>query len=480
MAVLRHISLDDEHVQKMIPYLEKHGGNLCAAIREIINRDVLHSLHQKSSAIDTSLLNWMLKEMEDILVPDKVLDEIIDPGLMTSMSKFERSVRQKLEELEWDIEMVFKYDSETYPSEILIEMRGSRQQTKFLASLLSQYFVKNSLHYSPLEIKYVVNINSCIKIGFFRSNKKDAQLSLITFFGGLNEIITAIKSRPDFWRDIIHRHLSSNYNMVTVHRNYLEDIFTDKIPVGEIMIETRAKKPLQDIPLREFLVLMKEVYEAARVVDRVEIDNETVIVSHYYRNKNAAERLKNSLILLLESNGHLYDAKTTANMIVLRHRPEVGMKINEMVEHMKTSNSTVDQELMVFMTFLEGLRDLPDIPMSLTVLGRRIGKSLLQEYEKENSIKNWDLVNFKKAMENIDSRLHRVSEWKLEDRHLLYTIQQCSIAETGNTFDRYICYTIREVFKGVLEQAFGNKAELKINKLISRGDSFCEVSIKIP
>lgn len=480
MPVLRHISIDDEYVEKMKPYMEKCNGNISAAIREIINLSGKHSLRQNSSAVDACLLDWMIKEIDGTLVPDKILDEILDPGFMTSMSGFEKYVKRRTEELKWDIDMVFKYDSETFPSEILIEMRGEPYKTKFLACLLSQYLVKNSLFGSPLEIKFVVNINSCIKIGFFRSNKKDAQISLVNFFGGLNEIVNVIKSSPDFWKDLIHRHLSSNYNMVTIHRNYLEDIFANKMPAGEIMIETRAKKPIQDIPFKELLALMKEVYEAARVVDSVEIDDETIIVYHNYRNRNAAERLKNGLVMLLESNGHLYDAKTTTNLILLRHRPDVGIKINEMVEHLKISHSMVDQELMVFMAFLEGLRDIPDIPTSLAVLGRRIGKSLLKEYEKENDIKNWDLETFKKAMETIDSKLHRMSEWKLGDRHLLYTVRKCSIAATENTFDNYTCHTIREVFKGVLNQAFGNKAELKINKLLSHGDSFCEVSIRIP
>jgi len=480
LPVLRHISLDDEHVDKMKTYLEKNSGNLCAMFKEILGQAGKYSLRMNSSAIDTVLLNWLLKEVEDILIPDKVLDEILDPGFITSMTNFEKSVKQRIEELEWDIDIVFKYDSVTFPSEIFIEMRGSPQKTKFLASILSQFLVKNSMESAPLEIKFVVNINSCMKLGFFRSNKKDSQKSLNTFFGNLNETMNVIKNRPDFWKDVIHRHVASNYNMVTVHRNYLEDIFTDKIPHGEIMIETMAKRPVRDIPLKELLALIKVVYEAARVVDRVNIDNEKIIVSHYFRNKGAAERLKNGLVMLLESNGHLFDAKTTTNMIVLSHRPDVGMKMNEIVDHLRSSSSTMDQELMMFMAFLEGLREIPDIPLSLTTLGRRIGRSLLMEYEKENNIKNWNLETFKKAMETIDSKLHRVSEWKLENRDLIYTIRQCSISETGNTFDRYICHTIREVFKGVLSQAFGNKAELKINNLLSRGDSFCEVSIRIP
>jgi predicted hydrocarbon binding protein len=140
----------------------------------------------------------------------------------------------------------------------------------------------------------------------------------------------------------------------------------------------------------------------------------------------------------------------------------------------------VDQELVMFMTYLKGLKDIPDIPISFTALGRRIGRSLMLEYEKENNIEKWDLQNFHKALQIIDSRLHRVSEWKLEGNNLLYTIRKCNIVSEENTFDTYVCHTARETFKGALDYAFGNKAELKIKKLLSHRDNFCEVAIRIP
>jgi predicted hydrocarbon binding protein len=359
-------------------------------------------------------------------------------------------------------------------------MIGAPQKIKFVACILSQYLVKNSLEYAPLEVKYAVNVNNCIKVGLSRSNKKEARRSLFTFFGGMDEIIKITRSRLPFWKDVISRHVLSNYNMVTVHTNYLEDLFADKIPAGEIMIENLSKKPIQEIPLKEMLPLIKEVYETSRIADRVDIDKDTVIVSHSYRTKEAVEKLKKSLVALLEANGHLYDAKSAANMIVLAHRKDVGIKINEIVDVLKTSNSTLDQVLLMFMAFLEGLKDMPDIPISLTALGRRIGRSLMHEYEKENGIKEWSPKNFQNALEIIDSRLHRVSEWKLEGKNLLYTVRKCHIAAEGNTFDTYICHTAREMFKGALEYAFGNKAELDIKKLLSHGDNFCEVMIRIP
>jgi len=295
----------------------------------------------------------------------------------------------------------------------------------------------------------------------------------------MDEVVKTIKSRQAFWKSIIKGHLMSNYNMVTIHRNYFEDLLANKIPADEVTIENMAKRPIQEIPLKEMLSFIKDVYETGRVAERVDIDKDNLIVFHSYRNKDAIETLKKILIALLEANGHLYEAKSTANMIVLAHRPDVGIKINEIVNDLKTSSNRVDHELIMFMGFLKGLKDIPDIPISLTALGKRIGRSLMQEYEKENDIRNWSPETFKKALETIDSRLHRESEWKLDGKNLRYTVSNCKIATEGNKFDTYVCHTIREAFKGAVGYAFGNKAELDVKKLLTHGDTFCEVVIRI-
>ena len=446
----------------------------------MINLAGKYSRHTNSSAIDISLLNWTLSELDGILIPDNILDETINPILMHSVIELEEYLRHRLLELEWGIDLGLKSDRDSYPSEVLLEVKGASQRIKFVACMVSQYLVKNSQILAPLEIKKVTRSTEGIKVELSRSNKKDAYKSLCTFFGERDEVIKTIKSRPAFWKSLIERHLLGNFNMVTVHRNYFEEILANRVPLGEIMIENLAKKPVQDIPLTEMLPLIKEVYETSRIADRVEIDKDTIALFHNFRTKEAIEKLKKSLVLLMESNGHLYDAASVANMIVLRHRPDVGTKINEIVDSLKTSNSTVDQELLVFMTYLKGIRDIPDIPMSLTSLGRRMGKTLMQEYESENSIKKWDLGNFSKALEVIDSRLHRESEWKLDGKDLLYTIKKCDLASDGNVFDNYVCHTARETFKGALNYAFGNRAELNVNKLVTHGDNFCEVMIRIP
>jgi len=267
--------------------------------------------------------------------------------------------------------------------------------------------------------------------------------------------------------------------MVTVHRNYFEDLLDGKIPAWEVTIENHAKKPIREIPLKEMLHIMKDVFETSRIVERVEIDKDAMILFHSYRDGKAIEKLRKSCHALMEANGHMYDARATTNVVILTHRSDVGMKINEIVGSLKSSNSRLDQELLVFFGFLKGLKDIPDIPISLTSLGRRTGKSLMQEYEREKLIKTWTLDNFQQALQSIDARLHRESEWKLQGKDLLYTIRKCQIVAEGNMFDTYVCHTAREAFKGALRYAFGNKAELNINKLLTHGDDFCEVFIRI-
>lgn len=480
MNITRHISLDDDHIEKMKQYIDKHNGNFGDALRDMINLAGKNSYRSNSSAIDISLLNWTLSEIDGILIPDDILDETINPMLINSMGELEEFLKHRFSELEWGTDLVLKYDRDSFPSNVLVEIKGPSKRIRFVACMVCQYLVKNSLIQAPLEIKKVTESTECIKVELLRSNIKDAKKSLLTFFGERDEVMKTIKSRPAFWKALIDRHFISNYNMVTVHRNYFEDILSDRVPPGEIMIENLAKKPVRDIPLQEMLSLIKEVYETSRIADRVEIDKDTIALFHNFRTKEAVEKLKKSLVLLLESNGHVYDAATIANMIVLRHRPDVGTKINEIVTNLKTSKSTVDQELLVFMAYLKGIRDIPDIPMTLTSLGRRIGIYLMQEYERENSIKNWDLDTFSKALAMIDSRLHKESEWKLDGKNLLYTVRKCNLAADGNSFDVYVCRTARETFKGALNYALGNRAELEINKLITHGDNFCEVMIRIP
>lgn len=477
--VTKHISLEKDYINRIQPYVERHNGNISSAIREIIGNTERSGLPKNTSVIDSHLLDWILDDVNGILIPDNVLDEIVSPRSIRSMKDFEDYINHRFKEFEWGVNISLKYNDNISPFNVFIDIKGPYQKSRFMAHILSQLLIKSFLERNPLEIKSVNYSGNYINIEMSRSDKKRSMDSLVTFFGGMDEIVRTIKNRPDFWKSLVHRHTVSNYNMVTIHRNFFEDILSCKSPTGEIMIETIAKRSIQDIPIRDMLSYIKEIYETSRIADRVDISNGNITVFHNFRDIQAVEKIKKSLTLLLEASGHLYDARITSNTIILKHRPDIGMKINEIVNNLITSNSSVDQQLIIFMTFIKGLKEIPDVPLYLTSMGRRIGKSLLQEYEKENNIKEWNLGNFKIALENVDAKIHTRSEWKLDGNNLIYRVRKCNIAIEGNTLDKCICHISREVFKGALSYAFGNRAELEVKKLLSHGDNYCEVVIKI-
>lgn len=486
----KNISLDNEHLNRLKPYIEKHNGNFSSAMREIIDKVEKSVIPENFSFVHDPYLNWLLEETHGRLIPDNILSMIIDPSLIHDMSNLGKHINKKLAELDWKVNIKIDYNNNNgnnknnnivFPSHIFIDIIGTSYKMSIVALMISQFIVQNSPESSPFLIKSVIHLGSHMQVELSNAtSKKEGLKSLHTFFGEMEDTTKAIKDRTSFWNQMVSRHAISNYQMVTIHKNYYEDILAGKIPMGETMIEILAKKPIQDIPLGELLPLIKQVYEISGVVDKVEIRDSNIVLFHNYRNKDATERIKKSLIMLMETNGHLYDGKTAANIIVLEHRPDVGTKINLLVEHLKNSDNKLDQELATFMTYLKSLNNINDTPMSISVMGRRIGTSLIQAYEKENNIKEWNLENFQKAFTVIDSKIHKDSEWKKEGSSLLYRIRKCAITMEDNNFDAYICRASREAFKAALDYAFGNKADLEIRKLKAHGDNYCEVSIKLP
>ena len=498
--ISKHISIDEEYFDRIKPYIEKHNGSLGAALTEIINQVEMYNYFTN---IDTSLSDWIFKEAEGRLVPDSVIDTIIDPSLINSMKKLDEYLNDRFSKSDWNVNINLETDSDALPSNILIDIRGSPSKINIVACILSKYLIRHSSERSPLGIKSVTIFDESIRIELCMMDKKKSLESLSTYFGYTHEILAIIKDKSAFWKTIIERHIISNYNMVTIHRNHFEELLANDISLlGEITIEILTKKAIRDIPLEELLFLIKCVYENSRIVDMVEIDMHDIIVYHSYRNQIAIDKLKRILVALLENGGHLYDAKSASNMIILRYRPDIDIKIDQIIANLKISESNIDQELTKFIICLNGIKDMP-ISSTLTSLGKKIGRSLMQEYEKENKNKYqnghkenggnndsednsnilshdsyWNIEKFKKAIEIIDLKFHRISEWKLENGHMVYIVKKCNIAKDGNKINPYICHTIREMLEGALEYAFGDNAKLEFKKLMSHGDNFCEVIIR--
>lgn len=323
----RNISLEKEHIEK-IKSIRKYNGNFSAALRDIIGQTT-----KKSSVSDDYLFRWLMKEVDGVLLPDNILNEIINPYLINSMESLETFLNDKF--FDWNLHISFKYDNNLSPCNVVVDIRsgceegnswGNGQKIKMAASIISQFLVKNS-HVIPLKINCVdlddVNeLNGRGSVEFSRSDRQEAMKSLVRFFGEneeRNEIVKEIMSgsNANFWKSIVDLHVSSGYNMVTIHKKYFENLFSGKAFVDDFMIENLAKKPICDIPLEEMFNYIKQINDISNIIDRFEIDGDNLILYHNYRDKSAIEKLKDGFIQLLGASGHSYSAKLASNMIIL-------------------------------------------------------------------------------------------------------------------------------------------------------------------
>lgn len=324
----RNISLAEEHIEKIKSYVVKYNSNFSAAIRDIIGRTT-----KKSSLSDDYLFRCLMKEVDGVLLPDNILNEIIDPYLINSMESLETFLNDKF--FDWNIHITLKYDTNVFPCNVVLDIRsggeegdswGCGQKIRLAASIISQFLVKNT-HIFPLKISRVdldeVNgLSGCGSVEFSRSDKQEAMKSLVRFFGEneeRNQILRDMRrgSNVNFWKSIVDLHVSSGYNMVTIHKQYFESLFSEKVFVDDIMIENLAKKPICDIPLVEMFDYIKRVNDTSNIIDRFEIDGDKLILFHNYRDKSAIEKLRDGFILLLGASGHSYNAKLANNMIIL-------------------------------------------------------------------------------------------------------------------------------------------------------------------
>lgn len=323
----RNISLAKEHIEK-IKSIGKYNSNFSAAIRDIIGQTT-----KKSSVSDDYLFSWLMKEVDGVLLPDNILNEIIDPYLINSMESLETFLNDKF--LYWNIHISFKYDNNVSPCNVVVDIKdggkegdswGWGQKIRMAASIISQFLVKNSqvipLKISCVDLDEANELSGCGSVEFSRSDRQEAMQSLVRFFGEneeRNRILGEMRrgSNVNFWKSIVDLHVSSGYNMVTIHKQYFESLFSNKLPADDMMIENLAKKPICDIPLQEMFNYIKKVNDASNIIDRFEIDGDKLILFHNYRDKSAIEKLRDGFILLLGANGHSYNAKLASNMIIL-------------------------------------------------------------------------------------------------------------------------------------------------------------------
>lgn len=417
--------------------------------------------------IQVPLFEWLLKKTRGLILDKQILDYIIDPFSITSISELEDFVNNMCRDFGWHVEVMIDSDNNENATNATMTLTGvHKENVYFLARMLGEYLAI----YRKMGIVSVHPLLGELEIEFKRKSSTDEALQDLTNnLGYMVNIEKELKARPNFWNRLISEHSATNYNLVSIHKNFYEDLMSGKMPKAIFTIESASSRPLEDMPLSQFLHTIKTVSETSRMVNRVYVEGNNLKIRHGFRNMKAVENIKNIFINVLEENEYCYDAEITSTLIFLRHHPEIEEKTHELFIKLSENGGDVQKIISEFVAFLRTVKDIEFID-HIKSFGRRLGRELMQQYEKKYGYTYWDLQSFKKAFEPADRQIE--SDWDMRTNSLRYTVQQCAYAD-----DPKKCHMHREIFRGALEYAFGDSADVDIIKLLSHGDEYCDVYI---
>ncbi len=343
MVVRKNISLENSHLKKLEVLTKKHNGNLSAAIRDAI--DVTEAaLHRYDTvekavsgiAVDTKELTareksietgknvllsspifvWMIKYTRGIPLDKEILDELLDPLKIKTISELDKQINDISSESGWNCKIsIFSMDN-IAPSTATVSVAGDNEYYRdFLAQLVVMYLVYNK----GLDVEVVHKRARTIRIDLTSREEGAQPLAVKKHFGYLKDVMDEFNSRQDFWKNLVEIYSSVNYNMVSLYRDYYEELLAGNKVIDEGIFESLSKKHISNIPHPDFLKLLKKTHESLLIANKIEIFDHNINIYHNYKNEKAIQRIRDYYLSLLRANGHEYEAKYSTSLIVLNH-----------------------------------------------------------------------------------------------------------------------------------------------------------------
>lgn len=329
MSVRKNISLEKGHLRKLEPLVLKHKGNFSAAMREII--DLIDTMTRDPEAINNlidglktdynlteNVIFWLIKQARGRIIDPEHLNSIIDPVKIVMLSDLEKYMGEMTNGASWQTNIrIEDYDDNVNPSYLTLTLSGnSNYKLEFLGGLISSFLVSHKKQ----EIVSLKKMSNKITVSFRKQiNANIAKQSLINYFGDMEDISAEITKKQDFWKCIVNLYKQTNYNMVTIPKNYYQELLIGKEAPSYLTapIEAIHKIPIRDIPLDVLIPTMKSVYEYMGIVERIDVNENTLYIYHGNTDKRAISAIEKILLNVLNSHGTRYESRCSENLIVM-------------------------------------------------------------------------------------------------------------------------------------------------------------------
>ncbi|MFH0904794.1 MAG: hypothetical protein V1854_06385 [Methanobacteriota archaeon] len=343
MIVRKNITLENIHLKKLEPLINKHEGNLSAAIRDSIDMtDVVllqygtiekaiksittetkkltgreQSIESgKNVLIASPVFQWMLKWTQGIPLDHEILDELLDPLKIKTISELDKHINAISRESGWNCEVSIFCMDNMDPETVTVAVTGNNELYRdFLDQLVIMFMVYNM----GLDIDVIYRRATSTRIDLKKREDGAHWSAANDHFGYLKDAVEEFVSRREFWKNLIKIYRSLNYNMVSLHKDQYEQILAGNTPLDIGIFESLSKKHISSIPHPEFLELLKKTHESMQIIDKIELFDNGLNIYHNYKNEAAVQKLRDYYISLLSTNGHQYEAKYSSSLLVLNH-----------------------------------------------------------------------------------------------------------------------------------------------------------------
>lgn len=207
--IRKNISLDKDDLKKIEPIIEKHKGNLSAAIREIINIadyvignfgdiESIKKVDKRESGffVPKGIFNWLLIQTEGCLPDYEAIDRLTeqcDTENGTDLS----CIMNLCDELRVDPKIEFDQEN---PSSINIELHGGRLQTEYVAKIISCILAEKKYILSDVSKRASSIYLKLDKEGSY----EDIREKLLKHFGYRHTMMQEVLDKPVYWSNVIN------------------------------------------------------------------------------------------------------------------------------------------------------------------------------------------------------------------------------------------------------------------------------------
>lgn len=345
--IRKNVSLDETHLQKLQPFLEKHKGNLSAAVREIIDlassdlenhgtpeeiawklkkeRKFLGKKEELLSSeepvtMNKQMMKWLVRSCAGKLLDEDVVHELINPYLITTLPELKDHLNCCSKRMGWKIEISGPDGEEPENGPTIMDFAGGdRDFREFLVEAVC-IFLSRRMNLDVEALHRKSNSITVYLINFARHDPEETAPGVRKYFVSRDLLYREIEKKPEFWVTLTELYQRFNYKRVNLDKDLFKSLVTGEVPDVTKYFEIKADRSLHEIQLSELLPLFKCLVTTSQLVNDVEIciekGKEQMKIRHDYSDEKVIAKMIQLFSSVFEAGWHNFSLNSVSGLII--------------------------------------------------------------------------------------------------------------------------------------------------------------------